>query len=220
MNNTTLFNFNAGGGAASLFTSLLLTGTRKRMPPSTKRQPKKGNGCLNFTVLLLTATPLALLFVTVNYGPRLHFISPTAPNGVPQDTTPDVDAQRALRASLATSLFNQKTQESVNQATEDLRRGGESAWDITANKSTGSVEGNFAPPTSAHSNFAAKRAFIASEPVDGDWLLDCPFEPPRGYPKAYPIMDLINNWPPDHPEPPPRHYHSLCRLVFFFFVPS
>jgi len=60
-----------------------------------------------------------------------------------------------------------------------------------------------------------KRAIIGSEPMSGDWLLNCPAVPPPGYPTAYPIMDLIHNWGPDKPIPvPPKHYNGLCRFDY------
>lgn len=61
--------------------------------------------------------------------------------------------------------------------------------------------------------WARKRMMIGSEAVEG-WMNDCPAVPPPFYPKEYPIMDLINNWPPDDATIPPRHYHSLCRFDF------
>jgi hypothetical protein len=67
----------------------------------------------------------------------------------------------------------------------------------------------------ASARWEAKREFIASEPVSGDWLQDCPATPPAGYPQEYPIMDIIQNWSPDKPLPvPPRHYHALCRFDY------
>jgi hypothetical protein len=59
-----------------------------------------------------------------------------------------------------------------------------------------------------------KHQFIGSEPTTGDWLLDCPPIPPPGYPRAWPIMDLINNWSPDNPSIPATHHHGLCRLDY------
>lgn len=56
---------------------------------------------------------------------------------------------------------------------------------------------------------------IGSSPVDGTWRLDCPAVPPHGYPAAYPVMDLINNWSPDLPTPiPEQHYTSYCRFDY------
>jgi hypothetical protein len=71
----------------------------------------------------------------------------------------------------------------------------------------------------AGAGWEAKRRFIGSEPVSGSWMRDCPAVPPPGYPQAYPIMDIVNNWSPDRPTPvPPTHYHALCR--FDYKVPS
>jgi hypothetical protein len=59
------------------------------------------------------------------------------------------------------------------------------------------------------------RQVTGSEPMDGSWMLDCPEVPPPGYPKAYPIMDIIHNWGPDRPKPiPPKHYASFCRFDY------
>ena len=61
----------------------------------------------------------------------------------------------------------------------------------------------------------AKRTFINSEPMSGDWMMNCPDKPPKDYPIEYPIMDIIENWSPDKPLPTPaRHYHSLCRFDY------
>jgi len=46
----------------------------------------------------------------------------------------------------------------------------------------------------------------------------CPEFPPKGYPKHYPIMDVINNWNPDDTTIPERHYDSLCH--FDLSIPS
>uniref|UniRef100_A0A6U5H2S0 JmjC domain-containing protein n=1 Tax=Grammatophora oceanica TaxID=210454 RepID=A0A6U5H2S0_9STRA len=39
---------------------------------------------------------------------------------------------------------------------------------------------------------------------------DCPPQPPEGYPYAFPILDVLNNWPPDDPIPRPDIHQSLC----------
>jgi hypothetical protein len=59
------------------------------------------------------------------------------------------------------------------------------------------VDGGRVSNESAADHWEKKRQFIGSEPTTGDWRLDCPPMPPPGYPQAWPIMDLINNWSPD-----------------------
>ena len=84
-------------------------------------------------------------------------------------------------------------------------------------KSAGSIPGASATrsPTEGSEHWQAKRKFIGSEPVDGDWLLNCPIVPPAGYPRAYPIMDIVTNWSPDRSTPlPQKHYHALCRFDY------
>jgi len=67
----------------------------------------------------------------------------------------------------------------------------------------------------SESSFDKVRKAIGSEPIDGNWMLDCPSLPSPNYPKAYPIMDIINNWGPDRPKPVPlKHYLSLCRFDY------
>jgi len=61
---------------------------------------------------------------------------------------------------------------------------------------------------SATEHWEKKRKFIASEPTTGNWLIDCPNEPPPGYPQAWPIMDIINNWSPDETK-------VQCRICNF-----
>jgi hypothetical protein len=67
---------------------------------------------------------------------------------------------------------------------------------------------------SGQEHWEKKRKFIGSEPINGNWLLDCPPTPPSGYPQAWPIMDIVNNWSPDNPAIPPKHYHGLCRFDY------
>jgi len=59
-----------------------------------------------------------------------------------------------------------------------------------------------------------KRKFIASEPTTGNWLLDCPDEPPPGYPQAWPIMDIIHNWSPDETEVRGADHFHFTRILF------
>jgi len=42
-------------------------------------------------------------------------------------------------------------------------------------------------------------------------IYNCPNEPPHGYPYAWPILDVLNNWPPDDPTPQLNGIHQgLC----------
>lgn len=50
-----------------------------------------------------------------------------------------------------------------------------------------------------------------SQPVD---KVDCPIFPASDYPKAYPIMDVLNNWNTDSTEIPPLHYDSICHFDY------
>mmetsp|Transcript_10530 Transcript_10530/g.16167 ORF Transcript_10530/g.16167 Transcript_10530/m.16167 type:complete len:606 (+) Transcript_10530:42-1859(+) len=47
-------------------------------------------------------------------------------------------------------------------------------------------------------------------PQDSYNIHDCPFDPPRHYPFAWNIMDILENWPPDDPKPRPDIYQALC----------
>ncbi|CAN0158461.1 unnamed protein product, partial [Discosporangium mesarthrocarpum] len=43
----------------------------------------------------------------------------------------------------------------------------------------------------------------------------CPDTPPPGYPKEFPLVDLLENWPPDKPGKIPRfHYLGVCRFDY------
>ena len=44
--------------------------------------------------------------------------------------------------------------------------------------------------------------------------VNCPDIPVPGYPEAFPIMDVIKNWPTDNTEIPAKHYDSLCHFNF------
>ena len=45
-------------------------------------------------------------------------------------------------------------------------------------------------------------------------LVDCPPSPPTGYPIAYNMMNVLNNWNSDSTEIPKYHYDSLCHFDF------
>ena len=45
-------------------------------------------------------------------------------------------------------------------------------------------------------------------------MVNCPLFPDKDYPKAYPIMNLLNNWGTDDTEIPPTHYNSLCYFDY------
>jgi hypothetical protein len=42
----------------------------------------------------------------------------------------------------------------------------------------------------------------------------CPDVPEPGYPKEYPILDLLNNWNTDETDIPAMHYNSLCYFDY------
>mmetsp|Transcript_20564 Transcript_20564/g.20683 ORF Transcript_20564/g.20683 Transcript_20564/m.20683 type:complete len:836 (+) Transcript_20564:269-2776(+) len=44
--------------------------------------------------------------------------------------------------------------------------------------------------------------------------VECPAVPPKDYPKAYPVMDLLNNWNADNTDIPAFHYDSLCHFDY------
>jgi len=44
--------------------------------------------------------------------------------------------------------------------------------------------------------------------------IECPIIPDKDYPKAYPVMDLLNNWNGDNTEIPSMHYDSLCHFDY------
>jgi len=75
--------------------------------------------------------------------------------------------------------------------------------------------GDDGPRPRYSARFEQMRKAVGSEPMDGSWMIDCPEVPPPGYPKAYPIMDIVHNWGPDRPKPiPPKHYTSFCRFDY------
>lgn len=45
-------------------------------------------------------------------------------------------------------------------------------------------------------------------------MSNCPEFPEKDYPKAYHMMDIINNWNPDNTEIPPFHFDSLCHFDY------
>ena len=52
-------------------------------------------------------------------------------------------------------------------------------------------------------------------PNDGGYdVYNCPETPPKGYPYAWKILDVLNHWPPDDPTPRPDVYQGLCVFDF------
>jgi hypothetical protein len=43
---------------------------------------------------------------------------------------------------------------------------------------------------------------------------DCPDEPPDDYPFAWPILEVLNHWPPDDPKPQLDIHQGLCVFDF------
>ena len=52
------------------------------------------------------------------------------------------------------------------------------------------------------------------EPIKPDELpytvTNCPLYPPEGYPYAWPVIDIVQNWPPDDTNPRPKIYQGIC----------
>lgn len=90
-----------------------------------------------------------------------------------------------------------------------------------ASTSKSDVEGN---ALSRHSLFEEEGAidvdeqfmpwapFASSHRSEAVEHVKCPKFPPQGYPKHYPIMDVIGNWNPDDTTIPVKHYDSLCHF--------
>lgn len=71
-----------------------------------------------------------------------------------------------------------------------------------------------------HSELEKKRDFKAwipfanthsSRPME---MINCPQFPPPGYPTAYSMIDITNNWNTDNTDIPPTHYDSLCHFDY------
>jgi len=45
-------------------------------------------------------------------------------------------------------------------------------------------------------------------------ILNCPEQPPPGYPQAWNILDVLQNWNPDNTDIPQRIYQGLCVFDF------
>uniref|UniRef100_A0A7S4J512 JmjC domain-containing protein n=1 Tax=Odontella aurita TaxID=265563 RepID=A0A7S4J512_9STRA len=58
-----------------------------------------------------------------------------------------------------------------------------------------------------------KREYV---PIEGESMPydvnDCPSAPPEGYPMAWPVLDVLENWNPDDATPRARIYQGLCRF--------
>ena len=52
------------------------------------------------------------------------------------------------------------------------------------------------------------------EPIKPDELpytvTNCPLYPPDGYPYAWPVTDIVQNWPPDDTAPRPKIHQGIC----------
>jgi len=53
-------------------------------------------------------------------------------------------------------------------------------------------------------------------PIEGKF--DCPDNPPKDYPHDYPIMDILDHWPPDDTAPRQKIFQSIC--VFDYITES
>jgi len=45
-------------------------------------------------------------------------------------------------------------------------------------------------------------------------MVECPDTPPVGYPMAYSMLDIVDNWNPDNTDIPAMHYDSLCHFDY------
>jgi hypothetical protein len=59
-----------------------------------------------------------------------------------------------------------------------------------------------------------KRTYKAFENDGGYDVYHCPEEPPDGYPFAWPILDVLDHWPPDDPTPHLDVHQGLCVFDF------
>jgi hypothetical protein len=55
-----------------------------------------------------------------------------------------------------------------------------------------------------------KRSYHPFNPEEFDNDRDCPEEPEEDYPKAWPTMDIVNNWGPDDTKPKEAIYQGIC----------
>ncbi|KAJ1454752.1 hypothetical protein M885DRAFT_521364 [Pelagophyceae sp. CCMP2097] len=60
----------------------------------------------------------------------------------------------------------------------------------------------------------ARYVYLLSRGVDARKATDQDGPVEAAYPRAYGILELTSNWPPDTIEVPPRHYASLCRFDY------
>ena len=75
---------------------------------------------------------------------------------------------------------------------------------------------NMPPPHSVfdHSQYHPHKTMESKHTSKIFEVFDCPYEPKPNYPKAYSIMDIINNWGADEHDIPNMHYDSLCHFNF------
>mmetsp|Transcript_54081 Transcript_54081/g.123240 ORF Transcript_54081/g.123240 Transcript_54081/m.123240 type:complete len:492 (+) Transcript_54081:150-1625(+) len=206
------------------------------MPPrSTKGRPRAPNsgglcgcGIVKLTFIALTLTPIFVLFTMIYHGRNLFQEETKAQDAklAPGKQLGDPEASHGSFASDPGSghvhpAFHQELGrggQRPGRSNPRLRSGGGGSGAALKDDVWGNATGHDDAPSSAESRAAAfeeKRAFIGSEPMSGNWLLDCPPKPWPGYPEAYPIMDIVNNWGPDRPTPiPEKHYHALCRFDY------
>jgi len=67
-------------------------------------------------------------------------------------------------------------------------------------------------PNEMFSGSEEARRHVEEKRVDYESFgeVHCPPEVPKGYPQEYPVMDVINNWPPDVVMRPEKIYRGLC----------
>mmetsp|Transcript_25402 Transcript_25402/g.30112 ORF Transcript_25402/g.30112 Transcript_25402/m.30112 type:complete len:452 (-) Transcript_25402:102-1457(-) len=166
------------------------------MAPSGRRVPKKGSG---FSVVKITILALALIpaLVVLSTFYQTNSLNELGERELAEENERMEEEAKQIESSVISHpILAIPDEENLDSITEE------------------SSSGTPIPPgSSAH--FEKVRRNVGSEPMDGDWLLNCPDLPPPNYPKAYPAMDVINNWGPDRPNPvPPKHYHALCRFDY------
>jgi hypothetical protein len=199
-------------------------------------KPGASGYAVKLTIVALTCAPATVLFASFYHGGELFGHHP---HNLPAGGTVDTPvSDRALEADLPqpNAAAGAAAAAALPGVTDPLLgkdSGSSSSWSLFSNNAQKAAASNNKPkkknkksskedddelvPLERNDTNAweAKRAIIGSEPMSGDWLLNCPAVPPPGYPQAYPIMDLIENWNPDKPTPvPQKHFHALCRFDY------
>eukprot|EP00559_Dactyliosolen_fragilissimus_P006737 CAMPEP_0184870590 /NCGR_PEP_ID=MMETSP0580-20130426/38036_1 /TAXON_ID=1118495 /ORGANISM="Dactyliosolen fragilissimus" /LENGTH=463 /DNA_ID=CAMNT_0027372745 /DNA_START=350 /DNA_END=1741 /DNA_ORIENTATION=+ len=60
-----------------------------------------------------------------------------------------------------------------------------------------------------------QRDYISKAPEEVSYdINDCPEIPPDGYPYAWNVLRVLDNWPPDDPAPRPSVFQGICRFDY------